>query len=64
MNRRMSTKHLQQLLRQYRKKLAQKELVLGRHEPGMSYHTRAAREAEGYRSRISEFERELARRKA
>ena len=56
---RFTTKHLRRFLAQWKRQLAHKEQVIARHEPGTAYHTRALREAESYRSKVAEVEREL-----
>ena len=58
----LSTKSLRTQLRIARRRLAHKLTVQARHEPGTAYHTRAAREAETYRSREVAILRELTRR--
>jgi len=49
-------KRYEQFIRNWKKEIIQKEMVLARHAPGTAYHTRALRDIEGRRDRIVEFE--------
>lgn len=56
MPRRLSAKTYRRMRRRYVQQAERKQIVIDRHAPGISYHTRAVRERDIYLARIAEID--------